>query len=81
MYNPKILEYLIINAKDLYLSKDKLLSMFKINSDMKSFDEGEYDICDSVIFKAVTKQGKGGCVKIFKECARDLMTLAFSKEI
>ena len=58
------------------------LSMFKINSDMKSFDEGDYNICDPTIFKAVYKKGKGGCVKIFKEChVEDLMVLAFDKNL
>jgi len=43
------------------------LSMFKVNPEMKSFEEGDYDINDATIFNAVYKKGKGGCVKVFKE--------------
>lgn len=39
------------------------LSMFKVES--RSFHEGNYDIRDPVISKAVNKKGKGGCVEIF----------------
>ena len=41
------------------------LSMFKIRGE--SFTDGDYDIDDTVISKAVFRKGKGGCVKIFKE--------------
>jgi predicted acetyltransferase len=39
------------------------LSIFRITSD--SFSECEYDYTDSVIYNAVNKKGKGGCVEIF----------------
>lgn len=58
------------------------LSMFKTNPTMKSFEEGDYDISDPIIFKAVHKKGKGGCVKVFKKLdSGDLMALAFDKTI
>lgn len=41
------------------------LSMFRINGE--SFSDGLYDIEDSVIYNAVNKKGKGGCVKVFFE--------------
>ena len=41
------------------------LSMFRING--KSFSEGLYSIEDPVIYNAVNKKGKGGCVKVFFE--------------
>ena len=41
------------------------LSMFRIRGD--SFSDGDYDIDDTVISKAVFRKGKGGCVKVFKE--------------
>lgn len=58
------------------------LSMFKTNPTMKSFEEGDYDMSDPIIFKAVHKKGKGGCVKVFKKLdGGDLMALAFDKTI
>ncbi len=39
------------------------LSIFRITSD--SFFNCEYDYTDSVIYNAVNKKGKGGCVEIF----------------
>lgn len=41
------------------------LSMFRINGNR--FTEGDYDINDSVISKAVFKKGKGGCVEVFQK--------------
>jgi ribosomal protein S18 acetylase RimI-like enzyme len=49
-----------------FLGKQKSgcqLSIFKIGGDQ--FSSGIYDIDDSVIFNAVNKKGKGGCVEIF----------------
>ncbi len=39
------------------------LSIFRIEGD--TFSEGSYDINDTVIYKAVHRKGKGGCVKVF----------------
>lgn len=39
------------------------LSIFRITSD--TFSECDYDYTDSVIYNAVNKKGKGGCVEIF----------------
>ncbi len=39
------------------------LSMFKINGN--NFADGYYDFTDEKIAKAVTRKGKGGCVKIY----------------
>ena len=39
------------------------LSMFKIIDD--TFINGEYDYSDSVIFNAINRKGKGGCVELF----------------
>lgn len=41
------------------------LSMFRIDGDR--FTDGDYDINDSVISKAVFKKGKGGCVEVFQK--------------
>lgn len=41
------------------------LSMFRINGD--TFSDGLYTMEDSVIYNAVHKKGKGGCVKVFFE--------------
>ena len=41
------------------------LSMFRING--KQFSEGLYDLEDSVIYNAVHRKGKGGCIKVFSE--------------
>ena len=41
------------------------LSMFRITSDVIS--EGEFSMDDTVIYNAVHKKGKGGCVKVFAE--------------
>jgi len=41
------------------------LSMFRIAGE--TFFDGEYDIEDPVIYKAVHKKGKGGCVDFFVE--------------
>lgn len=38
------------------------LSMFKIGGN--TFEEAIYD-CDSIIYKAVNRKGKGGCVQLF----------------
>jgi len=49
-----------------FLGKQKSgcsLSMFKINGN--SFEKGLYDLTDEVIYKAVHKKGKGGCVEIY----------------
>lgn len=49
-----------------FLGKQKSgcsLSMFKINGN--SFEKGLYDLEDEVIYKAVHKKGKGGCVEIY----------------
>ena len=51
-----------------FLGKQKSgcsLSMFKING--KNFADGLYDIEDPIIYKAIYKKGKGGCVTIFTE--------------
>jgi hypothetical protein len=37
--------------------------MFKINGN--NFADGYYDFTDEKIAKAVTRRGKGGCVKIY----------------
>jgi GNAT superfamily N-acetyltransferase len=39
------------------------LSMFKLNG--PTYQDGLYDINDTVINKAVYRKGKGGCVKVF----------------
>ena len=39
------------------------LSIFRING--PEFKDGVYDMNDDVIYKAVNRKGKGGCVKIF----------------
>lgn len=39
------------------------LSIFKIVDD--TFENGDYDYSDTVIYNAVNKKGKGGCVEIF----------------
>lgn len=39
------------------------LSIFKIGGN--TFDEGIYDYSDPVIYKAIHKRGKGGCVDLF----------------
>jgi GNAT superfamily N-acetyltransferase len=39
------------------------LSIFKIVDD--NFTNGDYDYSDSVIYNAINKKGKGGCVEIF----------------
>jgi len=39
------------------------LSIFKIVDD--TFVGGDYDYADSVIYNAVNKKGKGGCVEVF----------------
>jgi hypothetical protein len=49
-----------------FLGKQKSgcsLSMFKINGN--NFADGIYDLNDEVIYKAVYKKGKGGCVEVF----------------
>lgn len=51
-----------------FLGKQKSgcqLSMFRVNG--SSFFDGEYDIEDPVIYNAVHKKGKGGCVEVFVE--------------
>lgn len=50
-----------------FLGKQKSgcqLSMFRIN---KTFIDSDYDISDTVIYNAVHKKGKGGCVQVFVE--------------
>lgn len=49
-----------------FLGKQKSgcqLSIFKING--SNFSEGIYDLEDKVVFNAVHKKGKGGCVEVF----------------
>jgi len=49
-----------------FLGKQKSgcsLSMFKING--KNFSDGLYELSDPVIYNAVYKKGKGGCVEVF----------------
>jgi ribosomal protein S18 acetylase RimI-like enzyme len=49
-----------------FLGKQKSgcsLSMFKING--TNFADGLYDLSDPVIYNAVNKKGKGGCVEVF----------------
>ena len=41
-----------------------LLAMFKLNA--HRFEEIDYEV-DSVIYKAATRKGKGGCVELFAE--------------
>lgn len=47
------------------------LSMFEMIND----HIGKYDIDDPVIYKAVHKSGKGGCVEIYANCPSGLCTI------
>jgi ribosomal protein S18 acetylase RimI-like enzyme len=50
------------------------LSIFRIAGD--TFAEGDYSIDDSVVYNAVHKKGKGGCVTVFVEPSDLLFTFA-----
>jgi GNAT superfamily N-acetyltransferase len=53
------------------------LSIFRINGE--TFQESDYDYSDSIIYNAVNKKGKGGCVELFdlakKQTTQSIETL------